>query len=61
MDCFSKVSSNVVGEHIGFNCYTIGQSSNLAGLTKKFYVCEKDNENNTITLCEGKSVFNIKF
>lgn len=57
---FIDVSGNVIGRHGGICKYTIGQRKGL-GVTfgKPVFVCDKNSENNTVTLGDSESLMKI--
>ena len=47
------IDGEVVGEHNGLFCYTIGQRVRLPGLQTKLYVAEKDEARNVVVVVPG--------
>ena len=59
---FVDKQGNVLGLHKGLVRYTIGQRKGLGiAFQKPMYVCEKNVENNTVTLCEDSELFTQSF
>ena len=55
---FIDAGGNILGRHKGLIRYTIGQRKGLGlSLLKPLYVCSKNPENNTITLCEDSGLY----
>lgn len=54
---FLDTAGNVIGEHKGIIHYTIGQRKGLGAFQKPMFVCGKNADNNTVTLCEGPELF----
>lgn len=55
---FVDLSGKVLGTHRGIIRYTIGQRKGLnLSLPQPMYVCEKDVETNTVTLCLDNELF----
>jgi tRNA-specific 2-thiouridylase len=55
---FIDTRGNILGRHKGLIRYTIGQRKGLGlSLKKPMYVCLKNTENNTVTLCEDDGLF----
>lgn len=55
---FIDESGNVLGQHRGLPCYTIGQGKGLGiALGRHVYVLEKNVENNTVTLGDNDRLF----
>jgi tRNA-specific 2-thiouridylase len=55
---FLDTRGNILGRHKGLIRYTIGQRKGLGlSLNKPMYVCLKNTENNTVTLCEDDGLF----
>ncbi|MCL2007868.1 MAG: tRNA 2-thiouridine(34) synthase MnmA [Treponema sp.] len=56
---FIDLQGNILGRHKGIIRYTIGQRRGIdLSLNKPMYVHSKNLENNTVTLCEDKDLFN---
>jgi tRNA-specific 2-thiouridylase len=55
---FIGIDGNILGRHKGLIHYTVGQRKGL-GIAWKFplYVCAKNAETNTVTLCEDNALF----
>lgn len=54
---FVDALGNVLGKHKGIIRYTIGQRKGLGlALPQSMYVCSKNIQNNTVTLCENKDL-----
>ena len=55
---FVDLEGNVLGKHKGIIRYTIGQRKGLnLSLPQSMYVCKKDIEPNTVTLCLDNELF----
>lgn len=55
---FVDMQGKVLGRHKGLIRYTIGQRKGLGlALENPMYVCSKNIENNTVTLCEDSALF----
>ena len=55
---FIDTEGTVLGRHKGLIRYTVGQRKGLGlPLPKPMYVCEKNERDNTITLCEHDALF----
>ncbi|MDR2923783.1 MAG: tRNA 2-thiouridine(34) synthase MnmA, partial [Treponema sp.] len=55
---FMDTRGNILGRHKGLIRYTIGQRKGLGlSLKSPMYVCSKNTENNTVTLCEDDGLF----
>jgi tRNA-specific 2-thiouridylase len=55
---FIDVHGNVLGKHKGIIRYTVGQRKGLGlALKNPMYVCSKNIEENTVTLCENDGLF----
>lgn len=55
---FIDEDGNVLGQHRGLPCYTIGQGKGLGiALGRHVYVLEKNAENNTVTLGDNDRLF----
>ena len=55
---FIDEEGNVLGQHRGLPCYTIGQGKGLGiALGRHVYVLEKNAENNTVTLGDNDRLF----
>lgn len=55
---FVDLSGNVLGTHKGIIRYTIGQRKGLnLSLPQSMYVCKKDIDTNTVTLCLNDELF----
>lgn len=55
---FLDINGNVIGEHLGLIRYTIGQRKGIGkGFGERMYVCEKDAENNTVTLSKDEALY----
>ena len=55
---FVDLSGNILGRHEGIECYTIGQRKGLGvAFGKPMYVCGKNVDNNTVTLCDNAELF----
>ncbi len=57
---FLDTDGNIIGRHQGIQHYTIGQRKGL-GVTfgKPVFVCDKDSENNTVTLGDSEDLMKI--
>jgi len=59
---FLDKSGRVLGRHKGHIRYTVGQRKGLGiALGKPMYVCAKNPEQNTVTLCDGSELFTHAF
>ncbi len=55
---FVDLSGNVLGTHKGIIRYTIGQRKGLnLSLPRPMYVCDKNIDTNTVTLCDNDELF----
>ena len=55
---FVDVKGNILGKHKGLIRYTIGQRKGLGvAFGKPMYVCAKNIENNTVTLCDDSELY----
>lgn len=58
---FLDLKGNVLGKHSGLINYTVGQRKGLGiALGKPMYVCAKDPEKNTVTLCDDAELYKEK-
>ena len=58
---YLNLAGEVVGQHRGAVCYTIGQRKGLAlAMGEPVYVCHKDMTNNTVTVGPNESLFHSK-
>lgn len=58
---FVDLEGNVLGKHKGIIRYTIGQRRGLnLALPQSMYVCKKDIESNTVTLCLNDELFSTE-
>lgn len=58
---FVDLNGNVLGKHKGIIRYTIGQRKGLnLSLTQSMYVCKKDIDSNTVTLCLNDELFSTE-
>ena len=59
---FLDGDGKVIGQHKGHIKYTIGQRKGLGiAFGKPMYVCAKNTEDNTVTLCENEALFTKAF
>lgn len=55
---FIDTSGKILGTHQGIEAYTIGQRKGLGiALGQPMFVCEKNAENNTVTLCNDSELY----
>lgn len=55
---FVDMDGNVLGQHKGIECYTIGQHKKLGiALGRKVYVYSINPEDNTVVLCDNEELF----
>ena len=58
---FVDLNGNVLGKHKGIIIYTIGQRKGLnLSLPQSMYVCKKDIDSNTVTLCLNDELFSTE-
>ena len=58
---FVDLNGNVLGKHKGIIRYTIGQRKGLnLSLPQSMYVCKKDIDSNTVTLCLNDELFSTE-
>ena len=46
-------NGKVIGRHKGHHLYTIGQRAHIGGLSKAYYVIDKENDTNKVLLVRG--------
>lgn len=49
----------ILGKHDGISFYTIGQGIGLSGMKDKWFVCEKDIQNNILYACPGNDHYSL--
>ena len=55
---FIDISGNILGQHEGIECYTVGQRKGLGiAFGKPMYVCDKNVELGTVTLCDNAELY----
>lgn len=55
---YLDIAGNVIGRHKGMLCYTIGQRKGLGmSFGKHMFVCTKNAEENTVTLCDEEQLY----